>query len=111
MKPVLRRAQSRLDVEAASDFYEAEAGPAVAERLLAAVQQTHEAIGRHPRAGSTRFGRDTGVAGLRSRRVPRFPYLVFYVELPDAVEVWRVLHDKSDIPHQLREGSGAPPGE
>ena len=107
MKPVLRRAESRRDLEEASDFYEAEAGPDVAARLLEAVRAVHDAIGRHPKAGSPRYGREAGITGLRSRRVPRFPYLIFYLELPDSIEVWRILHDQSDIPARLRQGEVA----
>jgi toxin ParE1/3/4 len=43
------------------------------------------------------------IAGLRSRRVARFPYLVFYVEQEDHLEVRRVLHAKRDIPTWLEE--------
>lgn len=109
-KPVLRRAQARRDLEAASDYYEAEAGPDVAARLLDAVRTTHEAISRHPKAGSPRYGQTAGIVGLRSRRVNRFPYLVFYVELRDSIEIWRVLHAHSDIPAKLRQaGAGQDP--
>jgi toxin ParE1/3/4 len=33
----------------------------------------------------------------------RFPYLVFYSERSDAIEVWRVLHGRRDIPAWLAE--------
>jgi toxin ParE1/3/4 len=104
-KPILRRAKARRDLEAASDYYEVEAGPDVAARLLDAVQAAHEMIGRHPKAGSPRYGQETGIAGLRSRPVPRFPYLIIYVELQHSIEVWRVLHSHSDIPATLRQGA------
>jgi toxin ParE1/3/4 len=28
----------------------------------------------------------------------RFPYLVFYLERADCIDVWRVLHAQRDIP-------------
>jgi toxin ParE1/3/4 len=102
VKPLLRRAESRRDLEAISDYYEAEAGTDVAARFLEAVRATHEKIGRHPGAGSLRHGREAGIVGLRSRLVPRFPYLIFYIELEDSMEVWRVPHAHSDIPARLR---------
>lgn len=108
-KPIFRRARSRSDLEAATDFYETEAGPEVASRFLDAVEAMHEAIGRHPKAGSARYGYETGIAGLRSRPVPRFPYLIFYVEAPGRIEILRVLHAQSDIPAWLREAEGGHP--
>jgi hypothetical protein len=30
--------------------------------------------------------------------IRRFPYLIFYIEQPDALDVWRVLHGQRDIP-------------
>jgi toxin ParE1/3/4 len=40
--------------------------------------------------------------GLRSRRLIGFPYLAFYVERDDCIEVWRVLHAQRDIPAWLQ---------
>jgi len=34
--------------------------------------------------------------------VKRFPYLAFYVERADHVDVWRVLHGARDIPAWLK---------
>jgi toxin ParE1/3/4 len=34
-------------------------------------------------------------------RVQRYPYLVFYVERDDHIDVWRVLHGQRDIPAWL----------
>lgn len=35
--------------------------------------------------------------------VDGFPYLVFYVEQPGHLDVWRVLHARRDIPSWLRD--------
>ena len=35
------------------------------------------------------------------------PYLVFYVERPDHIDVWRVLHSQRDIPAWMQEPEGA----
>jgi hypothetical protein len=35
---------------------------------------------------------------LKSWSLSRYPYLVFYVEGPDHVDVWRVLHRQRYIP-------------
>jgi toxin ParE1/3/4 len=43
--------------------------------------------------------------GLRHWSLGRYPYLVFYVEQPGYIEVWRVLHERRDIPAQMQEGT------
>ena len=40
---------------------------------------------------------------LRSWPLRGYPYLVFYVERDDHVDVWRLLHAERDIPAWLRE--------
>ncbi|RVH02752.1 type II toxin-antitoxin system RelE/ParE family toxin, partial [Sinorhizobium meliloti] len=32
-----------------------------------------------------------------------YPYLIFYRDQPDHVDVWRVLHAKRDIPQWMQE--------
>jgi toxin ParE1/3/4 len=34
--------------------------------------------------------------------VRRFPYLIFYLETEDRVDVWRPLHNRRDIPASLQ---------
>ena len=38
------------------------------------------------------------VEGLRFSIIERFPYLVFYFERPDYLDIVRVLHQHQDIP-------------
>jgi toxin ParE1/3/4 len=45
-----------------------------------------------------RYGHELDLPGLRSWALSRYPYLVSYVERPDHVDVWRVLHSQRDIP-------------
>lgn len=61
------------------------------------------AIGRRPASGSPRYAHDLSLRGLRSRFVMRYPYLVFYVEREDHIDVWRVLHAMRDIPAWMQE--------
>jgi toxin ParE1/3/4 len=35
--------------------------------------------------------------------VTRFPYLVFYFEREDHIDVWRVMHVRRDIPGWMSE--------
>lgn len=49
-----------------------------------------------------RYATRTNTPGLRFWQVKRFPYLIFYVEREDHVDVWRVLHGQRDIPAWLQ---------
>lgn len=103
-KPVLRRKSARIDVDLAADHYDTEAGPDVALSFVDAVEAAYRLIGETPSAGSSLWAERLGISGLRSRPVGRYPYLIFYLELDEYVEVWRVLHAKRDIPTTLSAG-------
>ncbi len=101
-KPVVPREEALRDVEAAVDFYAAEAGAAVALRLIDAVETAYGAISRHPATGSPRYGHELDLPGLRSWLLKGYPYLVFYIERDSHIDVWRVLHAQQDIPAWLQ---------
>jgi toxin ParE1/3/4 len=63
------------------------------------------AIAEHPGVGSMRYAELLQFPGLRFCPVKRFPYLIFFVEREDHVDVWRVLHGRTNIPAWLGEGS------
>lgn len=105
-KPVLRRRSARIDIDMAADHYDREAGLDIALRFVDAVEAAIRAIAERPRAGSSIWGERLRVSGLRSRAVARFPYLAFYMEHEEHIEVWRVLHAKRDIPASLGEKAG-----
>ena len=101
MKPVIPRALARRDVDDAIDYYAEEAGEGVALRFIDALRDAYRLISNRPASGSPRFGLELDLPGLRSRKLRRFPYLVFYVERPDHIDVWRVLHAQRDIPGSI----------
>ena len=90
------------DVDRALDYYARER-PHAARRLLAALRSTFEKIEESPRAGSRRYADLVEAPLLRHRATPRFPYLVFYMDLEEEIVVLRVLHQRSDIQAQLSE--------
>lgn len=49
------------------------------------------------------YGHELELPGLRSRKMVRFPFLVFYVERDNHVDVWRMLHAQRDIASWLGE--------
>jgi len=43
------------------------------------------------------------IPGLRCWPIGRYPYLIFYVELSNCVDVWRILNGKRHIPAWMQE--------
>lgn len=101
-KPVRLRLVARQDIDGAIDHYLAEAGRDIAFGFIAALEAALEHMGRHPATGSPRHGHDLALPGLRSWPLRRYPYLIFYIEGADHLDVWRVLHAERDIPASLR---------
>ena len=101
-KPVVPRQQADKDIEAAIDYYRVHAGEAAALGLVDALQSAYRLIAARPAIGSPRYGHELSLPGLRHKRLNRYPYLVFYVERADQVDVWRVLHAQRDIPSSLQ---------
>jgi toxin ParE1/3/4 len=101
-KPVRPRELARRDIEAVIDHYLREAGSDVALGFVDALQAVYRAIAHHPAAGSPRYAHELAIPGLRTRALRRYPYVVFYVERDDHIDVWRVLHAQRDIPAWMR---------
>lgn len=97
-KPVRLRAVAYRDEQEAVDYYASVGGPSVADAFVDALREAYASISRRPALGSPRYGHVLNLSGLRSRSLKRFPYLVFYVELEEHIEVWRVLHAHRDVP-------------
>ena len=101
-KPLHRRARADTDVLGAIDHYLAEA-PEAAAGLIDALESAYLHIQRAPATGSPRYAHELNLPGLRFWVCTRYPYLVFYMEHADRIEVWRVLHAKRDIPTWLQD--------
>lgn len=104
VKPVIPRAAAGRDIDEAIQHYLSESGPVVASGFVDALEQAFRHIARHPGTGSPRYAHELNFAELRCWTLRRYPYLVFYVECADRIDVWRVLHGKRDIPSWLQEG-------
>lgn len=100
-KPVIPRELANRDVDDAVDHYLDEASEKVARGFIDALEDAYAHIGRHPSTGSPRYAHELNLPGLRSWPLSRHPYLVFYSERPDHIDVWRVLHGRRDIPAWL----------
>lgn len=102
-KPVVPRERARRDVEEAIDYYAQAAGVEVALRFVDALQEAYRAISLRPATGSPRYAHELDLPGLRSRKLNRFPYLVFYREQDEHIDVWRLLNAHSDIPSWMAD--------
>ncbi len=102
-KPVIPREQANRDVDEAIAYYLSEATEAVALGFVDALEQAYTHIARHPATGSPRYAHELNLPGLRTWSLTRYPHLVFYVEQPDHIDVWRVLHGQRDIPAWMQE--------
>ena len=66
--------------------------------LIDALEQAYTHISRHPASGSPRYAHELNLRGLKVWPLKRYPYLVFYMDGGEWVDVWRVLHAERDIP-------------
>jgi toxin ParE1/3/4 len=102
-KPIIRRSRADRDIQEAVDHYLRDANESIALAFIDAVEKSFQHVGLRPATGSTRYGHELDVPGLRCWPVKGYPYLVFYIEREDHIDVWRVLHGQRDIPVWLRD--------
>lgn len=102
-RPVIPRTLAQRDIEDIIAYYITEGGEDLALRFIDALQQGFQRIARHPGVGSPRYAYELGLEGLRALPLRHFPMLVFYMERPDHIDVWRVLHGQSDIPAWMQD--------
>jgi toxin ParE1/3/4 len=97
-KPVVQRSQADRDVNGAIAYYLEQRAVDAAMGFIDALEKAYGHIGRHPAAGSPRYAHELNLPDMRFWLVPGYPYVVFYVERDDHIDVWRVLHAQRDIP-------------
>ena len=102
-KPVVPRELAKRDVDEAIEHYLSEDAAEAALGFIDALERAYTHISRHPSSGSPRYAHELNLPGLRSWPLTRYPYLLFYIEQPDHVDVWRVLHSHRDIPAWMAE--------
>jgi len=107
IKPVIPRSRAVADVEEAVAWYVEQRTKAAALAFIASLERAYAQLGRHQASGSLRYAEELGLPGLRCWPLARHPYLVFYVERADHVDVWRVLHGHRDIPAWMTGSGGA----
>ena len=104
MKPLVRRERVDQDIQEAIEYY-LEQSPEAALGFIDDLEQAFRRIQRQPGAGSPRYAHELNLPGLRFGLCKRYPYLVFYREASDRIEIWRVLHGSRHIPAWLHDQS------
>lgn len=102
-KPVVARELANRDIDDAIAYYLSEDAEQAALGFIDALEQAYAHISRHPATGSPRYAHELNLPGLRFWPLVNFPHLVFYVERPEHIDVWRVLHGHRDIPAWMQE--------
>ena len=102
-KPVVPRELANRDVDDAIAYFLSEDAEQAALGFIDAVEQAYAHIARHPATGSPRYAHELNLPGLCFWPLARYPHLVFYIERPQHIDVWRVLHGQRDIPAWMRE--------
>lgn len=102
-KRLVYRAIARRDIERAIDHYLAEDADSAALGFVDELERATGELAVHPRLGSTRYAHELQLPDVRSWMVKRFPFVVFYVEQGDHIDIWRVLHAENDVPRWLKE--------
>ena len=100
-KPVIPRTRATRDIDEAIDFLLDNSAAQVARGFITALERAFAHISQHPATGSPHYALALNLPGLRCWPVKRFPYLIFYLERQDHIDVWRVLHSHRDIPAWL----------
>lgn len=101
-KPVIPRELANRDVDQALADYLDQGADQAAVGLIDALEQAYAHIGRHPATGSPRCQHELGLPELRAWSLSLYPYMVFYIERQDHIDVWRVLHSQRDTPAWLQ---------
>jgi len=102
VKPVRVRPLADADIDMALAYLRTR-NRAAASRFVAALEGDFQRLSQTPGMGSPRYTHVLPTEGLRVWRVQGFPYLIFYLERPDHLDVVRVLHAARDVPAALRE--------
>ena len=89
------------DILTALEYYIANS-PEYALVFVDDVEEAYQHIQQFPVSGSLRYAYELGLPDLRVWSCNKYPYLIFYVDYPTQIEVWRVLHSRSDVPATLQ---------
>ena len=102
-KKVIPRYLAIRDVDEIINHYLETKSEAIALGFVDALESAYARIGSNPALGSLRYAYELDLPGLRTWPLKRYPYLIFYVQRDDHLDVWRVLHGSRDVPRWMHE--------
>lgn len=95
------------DVLEITDYY-SQASTQLAESFVTELEATLHALCLQPGLGSRRYAHLLPHQLLRSWRLDRFPFILFYLIDGSWIDVLRVLHERRDISADLITETGKP---
>ena len=104
MKKLRKHPQAERDIADAIARYGKE-GLALSDRFPRKIELALARIRNMPRSGSPRFSHDVGLPELRAVSLSGFPYLLFYLDREESIDLIRVLHSDWDT-FNILLGSG-----
>ena len=107
-KPVVPRILAEDDLDRACSHYLATAGTDVAVDFLQDFDDAIDFISEFPGSGSPKYGYEPSLAGIRFWPMKKFPFLIFYIETEQYIDVWRVMHSGMDILTGLHDPESLP---
>lgn len=100
-KPTYRRAHAQADIESIIAYYLEENAANAALKFIDELEAAIRHIQLYPESGSPRYSHTLDLPELRCWPCKHFPYLIFYREKNNCIDIWRVLHQQRDIPAWL----------
>lgn len=100
-KRIIPRELAEQDINDALTYYLDEGSSQAALGFINALEQAYHHISHNPASGSPRYAHELNLPDIRHWSLADYPYIVFYVEQHQRIDVWRVLHNQRDIPEFL----------
>jgi toxin ParE1/3/4 len=104
-KPIIPREMALRDIDDAISHYLSENAEQAALDFIDQLEQSYSHISKYPATGSPRYAHELNLPSLQFWLVKKHSHLIFYIEHPEHIDVWRVLHGERDIPVLMQENT------
>jgi toxin ParE1/3/4 len=97
-KHIVPREMALRDIDDAINHYLNENAEQAALDFIDRLEQYYLHISEYPATGSPRYAHELNLPSLQFWPTKKHSHLIFYIEHPKHIDVWRVLHSEQDIP-------------